>query len=255
MLIIWGSKFYGKENSATTFGYCENCGEFGKLEHFNGKKWGHLYYIPIIPSGKRSRIWDQCSQCDSTKALPEEEIPGMASEILGDLRKIAADYNDQMPDSDQLDTCLETVSAGYEMLVKLDRNDDARQLIGLFEQNNFNLGKGLVMAKMAEMKGEDNETFRILENTFSGRNLRFVNEILGENYFRNKNLSKAEERFQKLIDADRENMYAMLMLLNIHMKTDDRGKFLNLYHELSSKKPELLKDKPIKKYYKKINKG
>jgi len=50
-MIIFGSRMYGKRNVAAGWGRCEACGHYGQLSNYNARKWGHIYYIPLIPSG------------------------------------------------------------------------------------------------------------------------------------------------------------------------------------------------------------
>ena len=62
-MLIYGSRMYFKKNTVKTTGECEHCGTYGNLTSYQAKKFGHLYFIPILPMGPHSQVLRECPQC------------------------------------------------------------------------------------------------------------------------------------------------------------------------------------------------
>ena len=80
-MIIYGSKMYGKSRVVETWGYCDSCGAYSKRQNYNARKWGHLYFIPLIPDGPRVRVLYECAKCSQGLHIPETEVPAMLSDL------------------------------------------------------------------------------------------------------------------------------------------------------------------------------
>jgi len=63
MLIIWGTRSLGQENLRVHRGTCQFCGRTVDLRDYDTSQWFMLYYIPIIPLGRKSVI-NHCPTCD-----------------------------------------------------------------------------------------------------------------------------------------------------------------------------------------------
>ncbi len=72
MVIIWGSRHYGKRRAAVVRAACESCGRAGYKRSYEAWHAGHLYFIPIIPMG-RQRIFRMCSACDQGRVASGKE--------------------------------------------------------------------------------------------------------------------------------------------------------------------------------------
>lgn len=57
-----GTHYYGKKNKVTRTAVCRACGCSGKLDSYETRLWFVIFYIPIIPLG-RKRINDDCQHC------------------------------------------------------------------------------------------------------------------------------------------------------------------------------------------------
>jgi tetratricopeptide (TPR) repeat protein len=72
MFIIYGSRFYSRKNVKTRTGVCRHCGRTNKLQSFEGYRFGHLYFIPIIPLGREQAI-EMCSSCERYLSVPVDK--------------------------------------------------------------------------------------------------------------------------------------------------------------------------------------
>ncbi|MCG8571688.1 MAG: zinc ribbon domain-containing protein [Spirochaetes bacterium] len=62
MVILYGVNHYGKENYHIEYGECQQCGQTGQLSSYDTAQFFTLFFIPLIPLGKK-RIIDQCPNC------------------------------------------------------------------------------------------------------------------------------------------------------------------------------------------------
>ncbi|MDF1661964.1 MAG: hypothetical protein P1V97_09335, partial [Planctomycetota bacterium] len=69
MVLVWGTRTYGQDDGFSRYDYCEHCGEHGRLKTYSTAKFGHLYFIPVIPMGKK-RVFDACPRCEMHKEAP-----------------------------------------------------------------------------------------------------------------------------------------------------------------------------------------
>jgi hypothetical protein len=80
-MIIYGSRMYGRKNKIRSHGRCEHCGKVGTQNSYDGRKWGHLYFIPLIPDGGRVRVLRECTSCQKGFHIPLETLPGIVESI------------------------------------------------------------------------------------------------------------------------------------------------------------------------------
>ncbi len=73
-MIIYGSRIYGGRNKVRHFGSCGQCGRYGRQTSYSGRRWGHLYFIPLLPLGGRVRVMGQCQKCSNGNHLPEKQV-------------------------------------------------------------------------------------------------------------------------------------------------------------------------------------
>jgi tetratricopeptide (TPR) repeat protein len=69
-MIIWGSRMYGRRQRGGGYGSCDHCGVFGPQKDYTARKWGHLYFVPLIPLGGHVRVIGECGKCGHGAHLP-----------------------------------------------------------------------------------------------------------------------------------------------------------------------------------------
>ncbi len=80
-MIIYGSRMYGRRNRVRSHGRCGHCGKLGQQESYEGRKWGHLYFIPLFPIGPHVRVLRECSSCSTGAHIPREKLPELAKSL------------------------------------------------------------------------------------------------------------------------------------------------------------------------------
>ena len=80
-MIIYGSRMYGVKNEVQGFGECEHCGVYGKHRSYQGRRFGHLYFIPLIPLGSTVRVMKECGRCKMGRQVPVEQVSRLYARI------------------------------------------------------------------------------------------------------------------------------------------------------------------------------
>lgn len=87
-MIIYGSRMYGKKNQTRSHGRCTYCGRVGLQHSYDGRKWGHLYFIPLIPVGGKVRVLRECASCSTGAHVPVEQVPAIVESVKKGLEEV-----------------------------------------------------------------------------------------------------------------------------------------------------------------------
>ena len=80
-MIIYGSRMYFKKNQVQSFGECEHCGRYGKRVSYQARKFGHIYFIPILPLGSNSQVVRECKSCSMGSHIPTHQLDPMVDNL------------------------------------------------------------------------------------------------------------------------------------------------------------------------------
>ena len=82
MILIYGSRWYFRGTKAATYKSCDQCGQFSRVQSFNGTHCAHLYFIPLIPMVMRARVHQLCSKCDLMVQFKLEDFAAAEQAIM-----------------------------------------------------------------------------------------------------------------------------------------------------------------------------
>ena len=83
-MIIWGTRTSNVEVAHGEF-HCPKCEASRAYRHMQAKRWFTLYFIPLIPMGKRGEWWE-CQTC--TRAYEPIAVKAVTA-APDDKRKVA----------------------------------------------------------------------------------------------------------------------------------------------------------------------
>ena len=188
-MIIYGSKMYGIKNVVKGTGACPHCGVYGKHKSYDGRKWGHLYFIPLIPSGGHVRVMKECASCSMGNHLPQTQVGKLYADIerLMESCILAASEGSHLFNDDQgnetytgpflLDAIDLMYTAGYHSeipdLINLLDNDVSRYeyaiASGAYDEIRGNTGGALSHYQAAKEAAPDQSLPYILLAEFKAR--------------------------------------------------------------------------------------
>jgi tetratricopeptide (TPR) repeat protein len=76
-----GTRYYGRKNLQKSPGVCEGCHQAGELETYESRLWFVVFFVPIIPLGKK-QVLDSCPKCRRHRVIPLGEWQKIRDEAI-----------------------------------------------------------------------------------------------------------------------------------------------------------------------------
>lgn len=159
-MIIYGSRMYGKKNQVRSHGRCDHCRKHGTQESYDGRKWGHLYFIPLFPIGDKVRVLRECRSCNMGSHLPLHTVPQITQSTRDNIDKAIIAIGAK-------ETHFETEEGAVNALASIANNirdvycllgeDEAQVLLENLRALEAHHEVLLVEAKLAEVSGRSTE--------------------------------------------------------------------------------------------------
>lgn len=131
MIIVYGTKYYGKANVFKRYDHCGNCGNMGWLSSYDAAYFFTLYYIPLIPLG-RKRIIDSCPVCNMHRELGLGKYKRLHKK---EVSKAMADMELSPDDPEKVKPLIQSFIAYHE----IDSFEKAAPLLGEKHRNNADI--------------------------------------------------------------------------------------------------------------------
>jgi tetratricopeptide (TPR) repeat protein len=245
---------YGRKNQIRSHGRCEHCGKVGVQHSYEGRKWGHLYFIPIIPEGGRVRVVRECKSCRKGFHIPLENVPRLVESIqktlIDAVVAIGAKENEMTVDGHS-QAVVSVLSVNIRDAYCLAGESEVQLLL-----ENLKLVKAdnellLAEAKMAEVRG-DLKNAEAKFGELAGRSTHPIILYQAARFFHQQaRLPEATglgERVESMLPADLD---VKQLLIECYMSRKEWAKLALTYENCFSIAPDLKQQKPIQKAYKK----
>lgn len=253
-MIIYGSRMYGRRNRILSQGRCMHCGKVGTLSSYDGRKWEHLYFIPIIPSGGHVRVLRECASCRMGSHIPLENLPSLVESLKKTLdRAVVAlgAQETQMELAGKTQSVASVIGAHLNDVYCLIGEREIAQLLQNLKAVNANDELLLAEAKLAELAGRTREA----EAKFGELGGRSRDPIvlyqIARFFFEQTRIPETialAERLETMLVADLE---VKQLLIDCYLATNQWGKLATTYESCFLIAPDLQHQKPILKAYQK----
>ncbi len=159
-MIIYGTSMVGKKRKVSGWGRCEHCGKTAKLRSYRARPWGHLYFIPLIPAGKRKAILRECSQCKRGLHMEEPNADQLAAALRADVEKylaaLLAGHDKVMMENGEV-VCLDGLMDSVDLLHHLDEGHQLDLVLAALRAKNHPRVAALMEAVWMESRGQTEE--------------------------------------------------------------------------------------------------
>ena len=255
-MIVFGSRIYGKKNKVTFYDYCNHCHNFTELENHLGRKWGHVYFIPIIPETKPLQVLNSCPKCNVFEQILETDLPEALIEfennsiqIIEDISQEKLSYEELIGAISELKYCLKTIIATKNYAI-IDK-----KIIPHAENLNYPDILNFVKGYSCELFMVEEEATSFYKNAIaSDSKYQFIfYEALANYYKKCCRFKDAVDLYEQILtfNINKEyNIFLKLELVNILDRVGDYQSILKYVDECFATEPELAKDKEFYKSYK-----
>jgi tetratricopeptide (TPR) repeat protein len=255
-MIIYGTRFYGKTDEVETQESCVHCGRYGKLTSYTGRRFFHIYFIPLIPTGKRTRVTRQCPSCKTGQHLEVSQLPGLTESIRQQLQEItiaaaAGETHFRFGGEEYavLPSIFNLVPDAYVYLGA----DETEEFLTLLRTNDAHLPTLFAEAKHAEIIGQtslaENAYKSIERESESQRELARLHRA--QMYFNLSRFNDAAVLAEELDTAYPTDLTVKQLLLDIYSNTKEWEKLASTYEHCFTLNPGLWENKAFLKAYKK----
>lgn len=158
-MIIYGSRMYGVKNVVYSHGVCNHCGNFGKHRSYNGRKWGHIYFIPLFPLGDHARVLKECGRCKMGQQLPAAEADRLYKEIevLIEPCVIAAcqgEHTFTPPNADEPADTASFLTSAIEMLYVTGHGPDIPGILQMLRDDGADYEYAIALSTHLDLQGQ-----------------------------------------------------------------------------------------------------
>ena len=80
-MIIYGSRMYFRRRVVKGRGLCPHCGKYGAQRSYDGRKWGHIYFVPLLPLGGVVRVMQECKKCGMGRHVKRDDVAELYGRI------------------------------------------------------------------------------------------------------------------------------------------------------------------------------
>ena len=256
-MIIYGSRMYFKKNVVKCYGDCEFCGTYGKLVSYQARKFGHLYFIPLIPMGPAVQVLRECKRCNLGMHLEKFQHEGVVKS-LGDQFKSCiaaiADGNRELPPAPGEDALnVGAVMAGsLPDLYCLGEIENVDSVVTLLDANGFGMEKELVLGQWEELQGNLPAAISHYESSHRS-NPKSVYPLynLGLAQLKNKDIRSAEQTFEQYFRLEPNDVTVYVELATYYEDKKNYPKIVENYEKIYELVPDVISDKRMGKIYKK----
>ncbi|MFC1672069.1 tetratricopeptide repeat protein, partial [Planctomycetota bacterium] len=236
-------------------GYCENCGKYGRLDSYNARKWGHLYFIPLIPEGPRVRVVMECKKCSHGVHIPEDEVPATLSSARQSVdRAVAAllEGKKEFDDEDMKKPCARYVAGSAGFLLALLASEYVDQVLTMLEEKGVTGAYCLVQGEMLEFQGKPDDAAVSYKRAAEADPSDAAPLIaLASIYVNKKDHETAKMLYERALELSDDKFVLHQVLLTIYQTLKDYQKLVDTYEHCFKLVPEMANDKKTAKAYKK----
>lgn len=256
-MIIYGSRMYFKERQVKSFGECEHCGRFSKMTSYQARKFGHIYFIPLIPMGSKSQVLRECSKCDMGLHIPLASFGQLVSTVETQFKDWIGEVQNgnreiELPDAKGAKVNVGLLIAGIlDDLYCLKLIETIEPISTILQSQGFDYENNIVLARWAEMCGDLNQAKgRMLAALQASPENSYPLYQMGRLELLSNNSQGAEAAFQRYIAVNPTDISANAMLAGIYERAKDYPKLIKSYDTLYSLNADLLGNSGMKKQYK-----
>jgi len=256
-MIIYGSRMYFKKNVVRSYGECEHCGGFGQQVSYKARKFGHIYFIPLIPMGAYSQVLRECKQCSMGAHIPDSELEtltrGLSEQFKGWITAITEGEREIAPAPDEEPLNIGAlVGSSLSDLYCLQEIENADGITQVMEASDMKMEKELVQGRWQELQGNLQQA----RQHFDAAHRNDPDSVyplyhLGLTEIRLGNIPAAEIAFQKQLAIEPDDMSVYSVLAGVYESTKNFPKIIETYDKIYDLVPQTVADKGMKKVYKK----
>lgn len=254
-MIIYGTRMYGKKNMVHSHGRCEHCGTYGRMESYNGRKWGHLYFIPLIPDGGPARVIRECKSCNMGSHVPQENIPQILENLRANIDRAVIAIGAQETHFEHEGEPVHATGAivnSIEDFYCLAGEAEINALVANLQVAQAQRQIKMAEAKLHEIRGNHQEAAAIYGELVSGAEEPVLLLHYAQFLFNTGRMEPAKDAAERLDQIEPNALVVKQLLIDCYTNLKEWRKGVEVYEGLFEAIPQMREEKAIYKNYKKL---
>lgn len=256
-MIVYGSRMYFKKNVVKSFAECEHCGVYGKMTSYKARKFGHIYFIPLIPLGASSQILRECKKCKVGSHIPVEKLEPMVDSVADQFKSLIMAVSDGQTEI-EVNPGAPPANIGVMIagimgdLYCLKEIENADSISDVLLANHLNYENEIVRGKWRELTGrldQAKEHYQAAHRQKPDDSIPIYHTAMTE--LRMNRLEAAENELNKYLQMMPNDIGAYAKLAGIYEKQKKFDRLVGAYDAIYRLNPANVANKPMAKVYKK----
>lgn len=259
-MIIYGSKMYGTKNVVWGFGVCNHCGAYTKHRSYNGKKFGHIYFIPLILMGGAVRVMRECGSCKMGQHMPESavgEMIGRIESLMGACVAATEAGGHTFSDGESpepIDTDAFLLEA-VEMMYVAGHAGDVPEVLAMFDTDASRYEHALGMGVFEEISSGGSGAIAHFERAMEAEPDRLLPILLASDLAANTgDPARALDYLHRAERLKPDSLQVLIAQLGPLERLQEWDTFCAVFDRCAAMEPGLLKEKKLAKLRKKYGK-
>lgn len=256
-MIIYGSRMYFKSNVVRSVGECQYCGAWGRQVSYQASKFGHIYFIPLIPMGAKSQVLNECASCNMGTHIKVADLGPVVDSVTDQFKSwimaIQDGKTEIIPEGGEEPVNVGVLIAGIvEDLYCLKEIEGIESISAVLNANNLSYENNIVEGRWNEIQGdlEGAKLSYIAAHRVRPKDLVALYQI-GMTEVKLGNTTGAEDAFAKYLALSPNDIGAYVELASLYEGQKDYPKIVQAYDKIYELNPDVISDRGMKKVYKK----
>ncbi len=256
-MIIFGSGMYFKTNKVKSFGSCPHCGRFGKMTSYRSRRFGHLYFIPLLPLGGGVQVLRECKSCRNGAHIDRSQAKALTESLADRFKQLSMALAEgeveieTEPGQPPINTAAR-LAGSLEDLYCLGEIDSADAVVDLMDAGGLQMERELVLGVWNQLHGhlEQAESHFELAHRIAPRSPYPLYQLGMLHIYRN-NAEAAESTFGKYRQLCPDDLSPITELAGLFEQQKNWPKIVEYYDKIYAIHKQSWHNKAMAKLYKK----
>lgn len=253
-MIIYGTRMYFRANVVKSYCECEHCGRYGRMTSYQATKFGHIYFIPLLPLGSKSQVLRECGGCSMGAHIPVSNLEPIVDKVQQQFRSWIEQVqagNSEIEIGEEKCNVGKLIAGILDDLYCLKQIENADSILTILQAQGMDYEAKLVQARWNELTGNLAATKTCFQEAAQMRpEDPYAHFQIGKIECLQNNVQGAEVAFGKYLSLVPKDLSAYVELAGLYERNKIYPKIVECYDTLYTLNSSLVTNPGMRKVYK-----
>jgi tetratricopeptide (TPR) repeat protein len=253
-MIIYGTRMYFRGNVVKSFAVCDHCGRYSRMTSYQATKFGHIYFIPLLPLGSKNQVLRECKSCEMGSHIPVTNLEPVVDRVQQRFRswiELVQEGQRELEDDGEKYNIGQLISGILDDLYCLKQIENADSILTILKSQDMDYEAELVQARWHLLVGNLDLA---KASYYEAGKLRPEDGMAyyqaGKIEVIQGNVQGSEAAFEKYLAIHPNEISAYVELAGLYERNKDYPKLIKCYDVLYTLNSSLISNAGMKKLYK-----